>query len=93
MNVCPCGSRTAGVAWPMATDGDDAAPFVERCDECAVFASDDDAAQALIDAGIGVLIVYVPVHDDGRQNGWQPAVYPHDRFPCATPQDGAQPLI
>lgn len=40
--LCECGGK--GYFWPMATDGDDSHDWVERCDECRRFPSDDDAA-------------------------------------------------
>lgn len=41
-----CGCRD-GILWPIATDRDRSHDWVERCDECASFDSDDEAAKAL----------------------------------------------
>lgn len=36
-----------GILFPFAPDGDDSHAYVERCDECAVFSTDEDAAMVL----------------------------------------------
>lgn len=47
----PCaqcdGGIVPGVLWPMASNGDDDHDWIERCDDCAVFEGDHDAAEAL----------------------------------------------
>lgn len=46
-----CCTSCRGIAWPMTTNGDDCAAFVEACDECAAagcgFLDDEAAARAL----------------------------------------------
>jgi hypothetical protein len=45
---CECISEVVpGAIWPMATNGDDSLMFVERCDACERFSSDDEAAEAV----------------------------------------------
>jgi hypothetical protein len=68
---CDCPN---GWLWPMASDSDDAHPFVERCDDCQVFADDIVAAEALAATLEGGHVVMRPVHGDA--NRLQPAVYP-----------------
>lgn len=63
-----------GWLWPMASDGDETYPFVERCDDCQVFGDDIIAANALAATIDGGHVVMRPVHDD--PNRLQPAVYP-----------------
>jgi hypothetical protein len=77
---CECdGDKLPGAAWPMASDSDDAHPYVERCDLCQRFDCDEDAANALVSAGIGVLVIHHRLYDDVPRNRWQPAVYPDPR--------------
>lgn len=40
-----------GVLFPSAVDGDDSRAWIQRCDLCAIYESDEAAAQALVDAG------------------------------------------
>lgn len=62
--ACGCGP-IAGVLWPWSTDGDDSRDWVERCDECHVFADDEAAAEAL-GAWLGAKVSHAPLHGDGR---------------------------
>jgi hypothetical protein len=43
---CECWN---GVLWPWGTDSDRSHDWIERCDECATYESDDAAALALAD--------------------------------------------
>src|SRR3954469_15314098 len=70
---CDCPN---GWLWPMASDGDETHPFVERCDDCQVFADDIVAAEALAATLEGGHVVMRPVHGD--PNRLQPAVYPRE---------------
>lgn len=73
---CDCGP-VVGVLWPMASNNDDSAPFVERCDDCQAYGDDIQAAEALAEAGYGVVVMAVTLHTFDPK-GWtrQPAVYP-----------------
>lgn len=42
--VCQTCHTGQGYIWPIATDGDDEHYFVERCDMCERFESDEEAA-------------------------------------------------
>lgn len=44
---CGCGGMVPGVLWPWGTNGDEDHDWIERCDECKAFESDEDAAEAL----------------------------------------------
>lgn len=44
---CEANEDIPGVRWPSETNGDDSHPYVERCDACQRYDSDDDAADAL----------------------------------------------
>jgi hypothetical protein len=47
--VCDCDDdRFPGVAWPMASNGDDSRSWVERCDNCERYPNDEEAAAAVI---------------------------------------------
>lgn len=61
-----------GIAWPIASDGDDSLPYVERDDDAATFRDDDAAAHALAEM-IGTRVVYGDVH--GRPGSTQPVVF------------------
>lgn len=71
---CECGPRP-GILWPVAPEGDETFPYVERCDLCEAY-TDDDAAHALVrqlrDAGRSPVLVLV-MDDDGEH--WHPAVF------------------
>lgn len=45
--TCDCGALVRGALWPMASNGDSSLPWVERCDDCKVFADDEQAAIAV----------------------------------------------
>lgn len=45
---CECGSEMAGIHYPTATDGDGSRAWIERCDLCQVYESDQEAAEALV---------------------------------------------
>lgn len=62
-----------GAIWPMATDGDDSKPWVERCDTCEVFELDTEAARAVAGATNGLLVL-AQVHGPVAR-GWTPSVY------------------
>lgn len=47
--VCQTCGTGQGYIWPMASDGDDSHDYVERCDGCERFDSDEDAAQYIAD--------------------------------------------
>lgn len=66
MTVCD------GTLWPWGTDGDRSRPYVERCDDCAVFDDDEDAADHVARREGGIVVLAM-VHDAGGV--WQPAVY------------------
>lgn len=67
--ACGCNH---GALWPWATDSDFAHPYVERCDDCRIHPTDEDAANALAQRVDGI-VVWHQVHDEpGR---WQPAVH------------------
>jgi hypothetical protein len=73
--VCECDDDTLpGVAWPMASDGDDRWPYVERCDLCQRFGDDVDAAHALA-AKLDGLVIWHMLYDDTARRRWQPAVH------------------
>lgn len=40
-----------GALYPIETNGDDSRRWIERCDECETYESDEDAAEALVIAG------------------------------------------
>jgi hypothetical protein len=68
MLACDC---DGGVVWPMATDGDDSHPFVERCDDCQLLPDDVLAADVLA-ARIDGLVIWHRRHVTGP---WHPAVH------------------
>jgi excisionase family DNA binding protein len=43
--VCDCSTAHPGILWPW---GASVVPYVERCDTCQRYASDDEAADALV---------------------------------------------
>lgn len=54
---CDCdGDLLPGAFYPVAPDGDESRAWVQRCDNCQRFASDEDAARALA-AQLGVKAV------------------------------------
>lgn len=62
-----CGhSPVAGAIWPMDSDGDGSLPFVERCDECAVFENDEEAARAVA-AAIGSRVMWAERNDQPEE--------------------------
>lgn len=67
--------RFRGVLYPCGSDGDESAPFVERCDTCERFDSDDDAARFVADQLDGI-VVMVLLYGNVKRGRWQPAVYP-----------------
>jgi hypothetical protein len=69
--ACGCDD---GVLWPMASDCDGSHPYVERCDECAVFDTDEEAADALRERK-GGLVVFHLLYDDAERGRWQPALH------------------
>lgn len=60
---CDCSSAHPGILWPWAPDSDDSLPFVERCDDCQLYASDDAAADALAKA-IGSRVMWADLHEE-----------------------------
>lgn len=46
--VCQTCGTGQGYIWPMASDGDDSHHFVERCDLCLRFSSDEAAADYIV---------------------------------------------
>lgn len=49
---CDCGSEVAGVIYLIWTNGDASRLWIERCDECQLYDDDQEAAEALVEAGI-----------------------------------------
>lgn len=65
--VCDCDlDAVPGAIWPIASDGDDSFPFVERCDNCKRFPDDVAAAEAVAQA-IGGTVEWAPVHGDQQR--------------------------
>lgn len=61
MSDCDCStSLVPGAIWPMASDCDSSLPWVERCDECAAFDTDDDAAEAIAEM-VGGRVMWAPL--------------------------------
>lgn len=52
-------SMHPGILFPVGTDGDFTRCWVERCDDCALYESDDDAAAALAQQ-FGVAVAWAP---------------------------------
>lgn len=71
---CDCSNFVLGAIWPMATNGDDSLPWVERCDDCQTFPDDEAAAEAIA-AKIGGRVMWAKV-----SGGLSPFVLPTD-FP------------
>lgn len=75
--ICPACRNTGlaepGVLWPIASNSDWSRQWIERCDTCAVYDSDEAAALAqvgaMIEAGTEILAVglAVPVGMDNPQ--------------------------
>lgn len=81
-NGCDCSTFVPGALWPMASDGDDSLPYVERCDDCEVFDTDDAAAEAIA-AKIGGRVMWAHLlgHEEHHAGGGlHPFVLPTD-FP------------
>jgi hypothetical protein len=68
---CDC---NGGAIWPMASDSDSGWPYVERCDDCKVFADDIDAAHFVAERESG-LVIWHMLYDDVERRRWQPAVH------------------
>lgn len=66
-----CGDTMPGVLAPMLPDGDDAHPFVQRCDSCNRHEDDEAAATAL--GGRAGLVVRRR-YDDRTLQHWRPFV-------------------
>lgn len=84
-NVIPSG-RTAltrwylnrtlrGVAWPIATNGDDSHPYIERDDDYPHIFPDDIAAAYAQAYAVEGLVIWHCVHNE--RGNWQPAVHKH----------------
>jgi hypothetical protein len=43
------GHEFEGIRWPTASDGDASEDYVERCDTCEKYDTDNEAAAALVD--------------------------------------------
>jgi hypothetical protein len=70
--ICDCDlDAVPGAIWPIASDGDDSHPWVERCDNCKRFADDVAAAEAVA-AKVGRPVRWANVH--GRPTSAQPYV-------------------
>jgi len=68
-SACGCATLVPGALWPWAPNGDDSLPWVERCDECQVFDSDEAAAQAIAEAiGARVMFATADRGDELREN-------------------------
>lgn len=54
IDVCECEpyNDLPGVRFPVEVDGDTTRPWIERCDQCARYPGDWDAARALVAAGV-----------------------------------------
>lgn len=80
---CECeDDPVPGAIWPMATNCDDSHQWVERCDACGRFASDDDAAVAVIAwlvAGNGPQVITVGSARPSGVSGFHPYIDPVDR--------------
>ncbi len=73
-----CGGTMVGVLYPTMANGDAARQWIERCDECSEYETDDDAAQALVDAG--VIPAFVLAHPPGSSS-WVPYAVDDDGAP------------
>lgn len=70
--TCDCDHNLVpGALFPMASDGDDSLPYVERCDDCKRFDGDWDAAVAVALAVGGQLC---RAYDDPQQLYFRPFV-------------------
>lgn len=64
MNLaCDCSKIHPGILWPMRPNGDDSLPWVQRCDECDTYDTDQDAAKALADL-IGGRVMFAVLEED-----------------------------
>lgn len=77
---CECDdTATPGIAWPIASGGDDSFPFVESCDMCKRFADGDiGAAKALCEmlTDVGLDPALVNVFDSPTSEHYLVAVFP-----------------
>lgn len=94
--ICDCSNFVPGALWPWAPNGDDSLPFVERCDDCRRFDTDDDAARAIAHR-IGGRVMWATLlgYEDGETEpggGLHPFVLPTDfPLPADHPLTGGTP--
>lgn len=68
---CECNDRGW---WVIASDGDDSRDWVERCDDCRRFDTDDDAAEAAAEA-TGRTVGHRPLHEGTEDQSLAPRPY------------------
>lgn len=68
---CECSDRGW---WVIASDGDDSRDWVERCDDCRRFDTDDDAAEAAAEA-TGRTVGFAPLHEGTEDQTLSPRPY------------------
>lgn len=74
---CDCSQLWPGALYPWAPDGDGTLPWVEACDDCPTFDTDDDAARAVA-AMLGGRVAYAALlgHDMTDPANLRPFVIP-----------------
>ena len=74
------GHVIGGVRWPTATNGDDSHQWVERCDTCQQYATDEQAAQRVVEFYDGVPMM---IGEDIPRGLASKYVWVEDRTPAA----------
>src|SRR4051812_13261101 len=65
-----------GILWPWMPNGDDSLPWVEKCDDCDIYTSDEEAASGLaMLIGMRVMWAEAPIESDESDYGLRPFVF------------------